>query len=77
MGNLCNLRALDFSKLKCGQEISEILETLLGCVSDGLELLYMYNAQLFGHLSSEIAQFKNLAKFALGIIQLQVQYQYL
>lgn len=26
----------------------------------------MYNAQLFGHLSSEIGQFKNLAKLALG-----------
>jgi Leucine-rich repeat (LRR) protein len=44
LGNLCNLREIRLSYNKLSQEISEILESLSGCVSDGLEILDLTEA---------------------------------
>ncbi|KAF3954704.1 hypothetical protein CMV_019981 [Castanea mollissima] len=66
LGNLCNLRDIRLSSNKWSQEISEIFESLSGCVSNGLEILDLSNAQLFGQLTDELGQFKNLVILSLG-----------
>ncbi|XP_050246138.1 receptor-like protein EIX2 [Quercus robur] len=66
LGNLCNLRVVRLSSNKWSQEISEIFESLSGCVSNGLEILELFNAQLSGQLTDELRQFKNLVIFSLG-----------
>ena len=66
LGNLCNLRKIRLSNNKWGQEISEIFESLLGCASNGLEILDLSNAQLSGHLTGELGQYKNLVLLSLG-----------
>ena len=66
LGNLCNLREIKLEYNKWSQDISKILESLSGCASNGLEILDLTKAQLFGHLSSErIGQFKNLVELSL------------
>ncbi|KAK7816653.1 receptor-like protein eix2 [Quercus suber] len=65
LGNLCNLREITLSGIKWSQEISEIFESLLGCASNGLEILYLSNAQLSGQLTAELGQFKNLVSLSL------------
>ncbi|XP_030937917.1 receptor-like protein EIX2 [Quercus lobata] len=66
LGNLCNLREISLSSNKWSQEISEIFESLLGCASNGLEILDLYNAQLSGKLTTKLGQFKNLVSLSLG-----------
>ncbi|KAK7814786.1 receptor-like protein eix2, partial [Quercus suber] len=66
LGNLCILRVVRLSYSTWGQEISEIFESLSGCVSNGLEILEMEGAQLSGHLTDELGQFKNLVILSLG-----------
>ncbi|KAK7816652.1 receptor-like protein eix2 [Quercus suber] len=66
LGNLCNLRAIILSGNKWSQEISEIFESLLGCASNGLEILDLSNAQLSGQLTAELGQFKNLVSLSLA-----------
>nr|XP_023912429.1 receptor-like protein EIX1 [Quercus suber] len=66
LGNLCNLRVVRLSGNKWSQEISEIFECLSGCVSNGLEILDSFYAQLSGHLTDELGQFKNLVILSLG-----------
>ncbi|KAL4601736.1 hypothetical protein ACB092_10G003100 [Castanea dentata] len=65
-GNLCKLREIILSSNKWGQQILEIFESLSGCVSNGLEILDLYNAQLSGQLTDELGQFKNLVILSLG-----------
>uniref|UniRef100_A0A7N2M9J0 Uncharacterized protein n=1 Tax=Quercus lobata TaxID=97700 RepID=A0A7N2M9J0_QUELO len=65
LGNVCNLRELRLSDNKLSQEVSEILESLLRCVSYGLEVLEMYDAQLSSHLTEELGQFQNLTILSL------------
>ena len=65
-GNLCNLREISLSDNKWSQEISEIFESLLGCASNGLEILDLANAQLSGQLTAKLGQFKNLVILSLG-----------
>ncbi|KAK4569235.1 hypothetical protein RGQ29_004580 [Quercus rubra] len=65
LGNLCNLRVIILSYNKWSQEISEIFESLLGCASNGLEILDFSNAQLSGQLTVELEQFKNLVSLSL------------
>nr|XP_023907789.1 receptor-like protein EIX1 [Quercus suber] len=62
LGNLCNLREIRLSYNKWSQEISEILESLSGCLSDRLEILDLSDSQLHGHLTDELGVFKNLVK---------------
>ncbi|KAL4634630.1 hypothetical protein ACB092_04G214000 [Castanea dentata] len=66
LGNLCNLREIRLSGNKWSQEISEIFESLLGCASNGLEILYLSYAQLSGQLTAELGQLKNLVILSLG-----------
>ncbi|KAL0000658.1 hypothetical protein SO802_014439 [Lithocarpus litseifolius] len=65
LGNVCNLRELRLSDNKLSQEVSEILESLSRCVSYGLEVLEMYDAQLYGHLIEKLGQFQNLTVISL------------
>ncbi|KAM4085111.1 hypothetical protein ACJW30_10G002100 [Castanea mollissima] len=64
-GNLCKLREIRLSFNKWGQQILEIFESLSGCVSNGLEILDLSNAQLSGQLTDELGQFKNLVILSL------------
>ncbi|KAL4618781.1 hypothetical protein ACB092_06G034700 [Castanea dentata] len=66
LGNLCNLREIRLSYNKWSPEISEIFESLSGCVSNSLEILDLSNAQLSGQLTIELGQFKNLVILSLG-----------
>ena len=67
LGNLCNLKEIDLSYNQLSQEISELLESLSGCVSNGLEILDLTEADLFGHLTNElIGQFIDLVELSLG-----------
>ena len=66
LGNLCNLREIMLEYNKWSQDIFEILESLSGCASNGLEIQDLTKAHLFGHLTSErIGQFKNLVELSL------------
>ncbi|KAK7831292.1 receptor-like protein eix2 [Quercus suber] len=65
LGNVCKLRELRLSDNKFSQEVSKILESLLRCVSYGLEVLEMYDAQLSGHLIEGLGQFQNLSTLSL------------
>ncbi|KAM4073224.1 hypothetical protein ACB094_10G002100 [Castanea mollissima] len=64
-GNLCKLREIILSSNKWGQQIPEIFESLSRCVSNGLEILDLSNAQLSGQLTNELGQFKNLVILSL------------
>ncbi|KAK2639660.1 hypothetical protein Ddye_027455 [Dipteronia dyeriana] len=64
-GRLCNLREIEFSYVKLRQAISEILDILSGCLSDKLESLYLNSTQIFGFLTDQFGQFKNLHTFYL------------
>ena len=66
LGNLCNLREIRLSSNKWSQEISEILESLSGCLSDRLEILDLSSSQLHGHLTDELGVFKNLVKLSFN-----------
>ena len=57
LGNLCNLREIDFSYLKLNKQINDILEILAPCTSHGLTTLsgnltvcYRSGANLFHFL---------------------------
>ncbi|KAK7860840.1 receptor-like protein eix2 [Quercus suber] len=64
--NLCNLREISLSSNKWSQEISEILESLSGCLSDRLEILDLSSSQLHGHLTDELGVFKNLVELSFS-----------
>ena len=66
LGNLCNLRKILLARNKWSQEISEILASLSKCASNGLEILDLAFANLSGHLTDEIGEFKNLVLLSLG-----------
>ncbi|KAL0011499.1 hypothetical protein SO802_006607 [Lithocarpus litseifolius] len=65
LGNLCSLREIRLSYNKWSLEISEIFESLSGCVSNSLKILDLSNAQLSGQLTDELGQFKNLVILSL------------
>ncbi|KAK9041858.1 hypothetical protein V6N11_016947 [Hibiscus sabdariffa] len=60
LGNLCSLITLDLSGVRLSQDMSDVLESLSGCLSDGLESLFLVNCELPGHLSYQLGRFKNL-----------------
>ena len=62
LGNLCNLREINLSYNKWSQEISKILESLLVCLSDRLEILRLFNSQLYGHLTDERSEERRVGK---------------
>ncbi|XP_031268182.1 receptor-like protein EIX1 [Pistacia vera] len=57
---LCNLNAIDLFDVKLSQEIREVLNIFSGCVSGVLEYLNLENTNLFGRLTEQLGQFKNL-----------------
>ena len=63
---LCKLKEIYLSANKWNQPISQVLDSLSGCVSDRLEDLDMSTSQLFGRLDrSQIWKFKALTKLDL------------
>ncbi|GLT91607.1 hypothetical protein SLE2022_094870 [Rubroshorea leprosula] len=66
MGNLCSLRSFSFSYVNLSQEISDILEVFSGFVSNALESLYLRNCQLFGQLTDQLGNLKNLRYLSLN-----------
>ncbi|XP_017974321.1 PREDICTED: LRR receptor-like serine/threonine-protein kinase FLS2 [Theobroma cacao] len=65
MGNLCNLKSIDYSGVNLSQDISDILESLSGCVSKQLVFLGLSGCQLSGQLSNRLVNFKNLKELYL------------
>lgn len=65
-GTLCSLRSVFLSDVKLSQEISEVLDIFSKCVAHQLELLYLRSSHLFGHLTRQIGQFKNLQNLDLS-----------
>ncbi|XVF29533.1 hypothetical protein REPUB_Repub15cG0129600 [Reevesia pubescens] len=67
IGNLCNLRSLSLSEVNLSQKISDILEILSGCISNGLESLDLSGCcQLSDQLTDNLGIFKNLKELYLG-----------
>ncbi|XVF29520.1 hypothetical protein REPUB_Repub15cG0128300 [Reevesia pubescens] len=65
IGNLCNLRSLSLYGVNSGQKISDILEILSGCISNGLESLDLGGCQLSDQLTDNLGIFKNLKELHL------------
>ncbi|XP_057718085.1 receptor-like protein EIX2 [Arachis stenosperma] len=63
---LCNLRHIYFSNLKCNQQLSEILQILIPCVSHQLNTLVASTSQISGHLTNQLGMFQNLEKLDLS-----------
>ncbi|WCJ39083.1 disease resistance family protein / LRR family protein [Euphorbia peplus] len=61
--NFCSLRKLYFSRVKLNQEINDVLATMSGCVSNVLQSLHLADCGLSGHLTHDLAYFKNLITF--------------
>ncbi|XWS47712.1 hypothetical protein CRYUN_Cryun13aG0007700 [Craigia yunnanensis] len=60
LGNICSLRTLVLSGVRLSQDISEVLDSLSGCLSGRLESLSLAKCKLSGHLSNQLGRFKNL-----------------
>ncbi|MED6210448.1 hypothetical protein PIB30_064217 [Stylosanthes scabra] len=61
---LCNMRHISFSDLKCNQQVDEILEILIPCVSHQLKSLVAHNSQISDdNLFQGIVQEDDLANF--------------
>ncbi|KAH7853559.1 hypothetical protein Vadar_003993 [Vaccinium darrowii] len=65
MGNLCNLRALLMSENRIEGNISELFESLSGCISYSLVSLQCDGCGLSGHLTDQLEQFKSLKTLSL------------
>ncbi|XLR70392.1 leucine-rich repeat receptor protein kinase MSP1-like [Arachis ipaensis] len=63
---LCNLRHISFSYLKCNQQLSEILQILIPCVSHQLNTLVASTSQISGHLTNQLGMFQNLEMLDLS-----------
>ncbi|GLT83934.1 hypothetical protein SLE2022_021970 [Rubroshorea leprosula] len=66
LAKLCSLRKLYLSGVTLKQDLSEVLQTLTGCISGGLEHLYLSRCQLFGHMSNQLNRFQNLTELYLS-----------
>ncbi|XP_048326284.2 receptor-like protein EIX2 [Ziziphus jujuba] len=62
---LCNLKQIYLPFNEWNQSISQILDSLHGCVSSNLEVLDIMDGQIYGQLTDQIGQFKSLTKLAL------------
>ncbi|KAK9209693.1 hypothetical protein WN944_002061 [Citrus x changshan-huyou] len=65
-GRLCNLREISLWEVKMSQDISEIFDIFSSCISDRLESWDMTGCNIFGHLTSQIGQFKSLDSLYLS-----------
>lgn len=59
-GNLCSLRTLALTGVRLSQDVSEVLDSLSGCLYDRLESLFLGKCQLSGQLSNQLGRFRNL-----------------
>ncbi|KDO50225.1 hypothetical protein CISIN_1g0032002mg, partial [Citrus sinensis] len=66
MANFCNLKSVNLRGVHLSQEISEILDIFSGCVSNGLESLDMRSSSIYGHLTDQLGQFRNLVTLNLA-----------
>ncbi|KAH9803420.1 hypothetical protein KPL71_001757 [Citrus sinensis] len=66
MASLCNLKSINLRGVHVSQEISEILDIFSGCVSNGLESLDMRSSSIYGHLTDQLGQFRNLVTLNLA-----------
>ncbi|GLT92099.1 hypothetical protein SLE2022_099560 [Rubroshorea leprosula] len=66
MGNLCNLRSLSLSSVNLSLDISDVLKVFSGCVSTKIESLDLGRCQLYGQLSNQLGNFKNLRELYLS-----------
>ncbi|GKU97769.1 hypothetical protein SLEP1_g10861 [Rubroshorea leprosula] len=65
IGNLCNLRSLSLSGVNLSLNISNVLEVFSRCVSNKIELLSLGDCRLYGQLSNQLGNFKNLRELHL------------
>ncbi|XVF37722.1 hypothetical protein REPUB_Repub20aG0034100 [Reevesia pubescens] len=65
IGKICNLRSIWLFGMRLSQDISHILQILLGCSSHGIESLGLGNCQLFGQLTDQLGHFQNLTELYL------------
>ncbi|GKV29234.1 hypothetical protein SLEP1_g38175 [Rubroshorea leprosula] len=63
---LCNLSFLSFSSVNLTLNISHILEIFSKCISNSLESLHLDNCQLFGQLTNQLGNFKNLRELSMS-----------
>ncbi|XVE62770.1 hypothetical protein DITRI_Ditri06bG0146300 [Diplodiscus trichospermus] len=64
--SLCNIREMDLSDNEIDHEVSEIIGSLSKCSLNRLETLNLASNKLFGHLTDQLGQFKNLAYLQLS-----------
>ncbi|WCJ38726.1 disease resistance family protein / LRR family protein [Euphorbia peplus] len=64
--NLCALKSLSFSGTQLGQEMNDILYILSGCSLNLLESLGLSGCGLFGKLTNQVGNFKNLIEITLS-----------
>nr|XP_048326979.1 receptor-like protein EIX2 isoform X2 [Ziziphus jujuba var. spinosa] len=63
---LCNLKEIHLSGNKWNQSMSQMLDSLSGCVSSNLEVLSILHGQIYGQLTNQIGQFKTLTRLVLS-----------
>ncbi|GLU20870.1 hypothetical protein SLE2022_370480 [Rubroshorea leprosula] len=64
--SLCSLRKLYLTGVNLSQDLSEVLQALSGCISDGLEHLFLTDCQLSGHMTDRLGHFQNLTQLYLS-----------
>ncbi|KAF3432986.1 hypothetical protein FNV43_RR24088 [Rhamnella rubrinervis] len=62
---LCKLKVIELSYNKWNQLMSQVLDSLSGCVSDTLESLSISRGSIYGHLTKQIGKFKALTNLDL------------
>ncbi|KAK2639628.1 hypothetical protein Ddye_027423 [Dipteronia dyeriana] len=65
-----DLKSISLSDVKLSQEISEIFDIFSRCNLDGLQLLYMSNCQLFGHIPLYLGEFSSLVELDVSFNKL-------
>ncbi|XP_015878085.3 receptor-like protein EIX1 [Ziziphus jujuba] len=63
---LCNLKEIHLQYNNWNQSISQVLDSLSGCVSSNLEVLDIAFGQIYGQLTDQIGQFKSLTHLDLS-----------
>ncbi|GKV08995.1 hypothetical protein SLEP1_g20561 [Rubroshorea leprosula] len=66
IGNLCSVRSLQLSSVNLSLAISNILEVFSVCVSNKLESLSLVNCSLYGQLTNQLGNFRNLKELDLS-----------
>ncbi|GLT94971.1 hypothetical protein SLE2022_126800 [Rubroshorea leprosula] len=66
IGSLCSLRSLSFSSVNLSLDISNVLEVFSMCVSNKLESLSLDDCRLYGQLTNQLGNFKNLRELILS-----------